>query len=370
MDLHSLLKEKLEIDGIVDNTIGYLTEWGEEDIMNLSHIEREHKKDDLQSIIKDEIKDFKQSITLNDIIVYNEIKRRKLSGENATNFATKSGSLNLLKYYRALGGALPSLAIGAQSGRKEIIDYLVINGASDYFNGLVEAISSNSDKILDQMIDLSIKNEEYPSIEDKISFYIFCIRTAINNNNNYAFQRFMSLIPEDRHLGVYKNVILDAAKQGDKKLVDFLLEKGVTDYTRALYGAAKGGHKDLFDYFLDKHDRKGLNNEFINILLEDAAEGGNMDIVNELLDLGASEYKNAIQLASLKGHMDIVMKLFFRDTSISLNRALWYAAAGGHFRIIKFLLDHGAGDHQNAIRVAENKNHPTIAQFIRQYTYL
>lgn len=86
----------------------------------------------------------------------------------------------------------------------------------------------------------------------------------------------------------------------------------------------------------------GNKTVYYDIALISAAEGGQIKLVDKLLELGATEYNDA-----LRG-----------------------AAAGGHLKIVQKMLMLGADSYDEAIADAEANNHPDIAEFIRAYERL
>jgi len=94
--------------------------------------------------------------------------------------------------------------------------------------------------------------------------------------------------------GVYADVLLhDAAQGGNKNIVDFLILKGGSMWDWGLYGAAEGGHLDLVKFFANKPGRKIFWNE----VLEYAAKGGNKDIIKFVYDQRGRDINSALKFA-------------------------------------------------------------------------
>ena len=125
--------------------------------------------------------------------------------------------------------------------------------------------------------------------------------------------------------------LLYAALGGHMNIVQLMLDKGATDYDRALARAAEGGHMNIVQLMLDKGAtdyNEGLNG---------AARGGHMDIVQLMLKKGADP-NWGIEPAAEHGHLDIVQLML--DKGAGPYWGLCRAAMGGHPEIVKLLLAH------------------------------
>ena len=155
-----------------------------------------------------------------------------------------------------------------------------------------------------------------------------------------------------------------ACKHGYKVIVEMLLKKGA-DRTVACNGqqpwfiAAKNGHLEVLKLFLS-----GCK---YNFFLEEAARNGDARIVQLLMDAGVGQYtaysnrdKRPLRAAAKNGHLDVVKRLLgwagvdnevtgeFRESG--RNSALVEAAQEGHSNVVRLLLESGADKDKTGFR--------------------
>ena len=150
----------------------------------------------------------------------------------------------------------------------------------------------------------------------------------------------------------------DAALNGDPDKVKKLVNDGLDVNIRgeggrtALMMASFNGHTDIVKFLLHKGAKVNLVDEMGRPALIYAASGPFPETVKVLLDH--------------KADPDIIAK---GDGWT----ALMFAAAEGQLEVVKVLLDYGADpsikekDGDTAESFARQKNHPEVAEFIRQY---
>ena len=98
----------------------------------------------------------------------------------------------------------------------------------------------------------------------------------------------------------------------------------------ALSWAAEGGHRDIVELMIEK----GATN--FDWPLCYAARGGHRDIVELMIEQGASYLNGALYSAAYANHRDIVM-LMIEKGATNLNGALHWAAEGCHQEIVELL---------------------------------
>ena len=148
--------------------------------------------------------------------------------------------------------------------------------------------------------------------------------------------------------------LLYAALGGHMNIVQLMLDKGATDYDRALARAAEGGHMDIVQLMLDKGADPNWG-------IARAAEGGHMDIVQLMLDKGATDYNKGLSGAASGGHMDIVQLMLKKGADP--NWGIEPAAEHGHLDIVQLMLDKGAGPYWGLCRAAMG-GHPEIVKLL------
>ena len=154
--------------------------------------------------------------------------------------------------------------------------------------------------------------------------------------------------------------ILRAGYEGDTVTLESLKDKKHI----AIYctGAAAAGKKELVLQCFDKGN--GPKGAGPNTALGAAACGGHMDIVQLMLDKGATNYNSGLFGAALGGHMDIVQLMLYKGAD-DYNKGLSGAAYGGHMDIVQLMLKRGATDLDSALNAAESNGHTKCAELIR-----
>lgn len=218
-------------------------------------------------------------------------------------------------------------------------------------------------------------------------------RPPTSGNYRQAYRQIVSLITGSN----VDTIAFDAAQNGYEKLIETMINRGITTYYTFLMGAAEGGHADIFTDMLAKYNsREGCCN-----ILDRAARGGNLLIVDQALDLCANvngiSYEFTMREAAQCGHLNVVKRLidcwvFPSDytpvamvaarngdheiLNLMLHRSqgqigtdciMWEAAGGGHLDIVQQMLDLGAQAYTNAIYEAERSGHHQITEFLRQH---
>jgi ankyrin repeat protein len=114
-----------------------------------------------------------------------------------------------------------------------------------------------------------------------------------------------------------ENILLDAAKRGDAKVVRESLQKGIDANSQDRFGttalmiAAREGHAEIVQILLEKNANVNLQNSSGMTALMNASFGGYMEIVKALLEKGAdvnahnTAYMTAAKWADQKGHKEI-----------------------------------------------------------------
>ncbi|RYP75058.1 hypothetical protein DL769_003898 [Monosporascus sp. CRB-8-3] len=203
-----------------------------------------------------------------------------------------------------------------------------------------------------------------------------------------------------RKLGVYfcedcceeykQSGLLEAAAEGDDKVIQLLLREGVSVDTptiggeTALQRAAEKGHTAVVRQLLDGGADVNTTDGGGRTALQLAADKGYEAVVQQLLDEGADVNVTdgggwtALLLAAEKGHDVAVSRLLEAgadvdaEDAISGQTALHRAAAKGHTAVVRQLLDRGAdvnttdGGGRTALQLATEKGHEAMVQLLCQ----
>jgi ankyrin repeat protein len=117
---------------------------------------------------------------------------------------------------------------------------------------------------------------------------------------------------------------------------------------RDLIDAVREGNWPETKAFLDNGADPDETDMFLDIpATEWAAASGNAEIVRLLIDRGATNWHDALQVAAVHGHIEIMKLLLDRGENIdrqdySGNTALHKAAGGRQVEAVRFLLERGA----------------------------
>ena len=97
--------------------------------------------------------------------------------------------------------------------------------------------------------------------------------------------------------------------------------------------------------------------------LDQASSIGSLPLVKYFLDKGAKDYNQAMAYAAEGGHLDII-KMMLDLGATDYDRAMASAARGGHLDIVKMMLDLGATDYDLAMPEAAGGGHLGIVKMM------
>lgn len=130
-----------------------------------------------------------------------------------------------------------------------------------------------------------------------------------------------------------------ACKNGHVKLAIFLIDQGADDFSCGLSISCLNGQLEtamLMMQYVDLTSK--LNKYFIS-----ACEGGNSQIVEIFLQKGDDNISGGLELACLRGNLEVAEMLVKTGTSVSeLNLCMDKAISRNHLHIIKMLIKYGA----------------------------
>jgi hypothetical protein len=104
---------------------------------------------------------------------------------------------------------------------------------------------------------------------------------------------------------------LQAAKDGDKQLIDQLIQQGADNFDWMAFAAAEGGHQQLVDEMIQR-GAKDLNG-----IATEAAHAGHIQIIEQMLALGANDFNSIAAIAASGGHKDIVEQMIQRGATLA-----------------------------------------------------
>jgi Ankyrin repeats (3 copies) len=94
-----------------------------------------------------------------------------------------------------------------------------------------------------------------------------------------------------------------------------------------------------------------------------AARGGHMEIVKLMIEKGVTDFNSGMRNAAEGGHMEIV-KFLIEKGATGFSGAMAYAAKGGHMEIVKFMIEKGARDFDFTMRFAAKGGYMEIVKFM------
>ena len=101
-----------------------------------------------------------------------------------------------------------------------------------------------------------------------------------------------------------------------------------------------------------------------NMTMYIAARNGPINIVRHMLKTGADRWADSMMVeAAFGGQLDIV-QLLMEYGAHDWNCGMSRAASGGHLHVVKYMADRGANDWNAAMRNAANRGHFNIVRFL------
>ena len=190
---------------------------------------------------------------------------------------------------------------------------------------------------------------------------VYCISKIEETHDipYYPVERYNpKLYCNSSKLDILNNIMALAAKHGQKDIVELMIQKGATDFDWAMAFAAENGHKDIVKLMI----QKGATN--FKISMASAARYGHKDIVELMIQKGATDFNRAMTYAALGSHKDIV-ELMIQKGATDFNGAMIYAALGGHKDIVELMIQNGATDIKWAMTEAEENGHKDIVEYLK-----
>lgn len=153
-----------------------------------------------------------------------------------------------------------------------------------------------------------------------------------------------------------------AAENNYKDLLTFLkpLYHETTYYTYLIEPAAKGGHMDLINEALEQRE-----NSYLDLGINGAAEAGNKDLVDFFLNKGGKITSYSLKKASFSGNLEMIKYLMSlkKFPPNDLNYALQTAAEKNHMDIVKYLIAQGANNYKMGLYGAIKQENEDMVQF-------
>ena len=160
-----------------------------------------------------------------------------------------------------------------------------------------------------------------------------------------------------------------AACYGHKKIIEDMMKLGASDYDHIFGNAAGGGYIDIMELMI----QKGLVNrqEALNSALGNAAFHGQEQVVDLLINLGATDYYFALYGAVMEQRISVIKKLI-RLPMIDRDRTLLYEAVKTHNpEIMKLLVNSpikfDRGNYKFAYVYAKSEGSDDMVKLLEPY---
>lgn len=200
----------------------------------------------------------------------------------------------------------------AAGGHVEIVEHLRNRGAICHEHAMAAAALRGHYKIVEQLIQYGAGN------------YNLAMRDAARGGHRAIIDLLILSGAND-----FNGVLHVAAEAGYDHIVDYMIQLGATDFVEAAKLAAKNGHHVVVDRFLNL----GIDPD---LLMESAALGKQTLLVDRLIAIGAKNY----------------------------NVTLLAAAEIGNLSLVRQMIERGATRIQDAIRIAIRRDHGHIVRYL------
>ena len=243
------------------------------------------------------------------------------------------------------------LGEGGKTGNMGMIEYAVEKGAKilkpEHYNSAAERAAENGHLgTIEKLLIIMANNGITPD-------YYWIMSMAGRGNHIEIVKRMMELGATN-----YNGTMSHAAMGGYEEIIDEMLEHGANNYNDAMGEAAGGGQRKIVEQMLKIMTEKGINPDYNDAMVY-AAEKNQHEIVQIMVDFGANNFKEGLVKASGGGHQDMVimmMDLLEKQNLVltvnDYNAALVSAAECFKKEIVTMMLKLGANNYDEAIEKA------------------
>jgi len=126
-----------------------------------------------------------------------------------------------------------------------------------------------------------------------------------------------------------------AAYTKDKKLINYMINKGAKEFKFAVINAITVGDHETTILLFSKIENLGEVENLIDKYFGIASACGDIKMINFFISKGAKDYENALEWAARNGHLEIVKN--FKKYLTNFESAKELAEIGRHYEVIEYL---------------------------------
>jgi Ankyrin repeats (3 copies) len=259
---------------------------------------------------------------------------------------------------------LDIVALTALARNMEDKTLLTFCKTDKYFNSKICNDDNFWKRRLDEKYPLLVefKKETWKQFYLKMSYYIAKLEEEFGipyiPTKEYNPEKFYKNYKDDEY--IFDWAMDEAAEGGHMEIVKLMIEKGATTFIDAMSKAAKGGHMEIVKLMIEK----GATN--FSIAMYYASGEGNMEIVKLMIEKGATNFAGVMEFAAYSGYMEIV-KLMIEKGATNFDTAMVDATERGHMEIVKLMIEKGATSFNIAVYYATANGHMEIVNYLKQF---
>lgn len=217
------------------------------------------------------------------------------------------------------------------------------------------------------------------------------IKKFLINNDKNSVKLFGDDKQNFSYFSDYEDVLYHACYYNYTNFIYYLMSKTHFSIDRCICQSALGGHLELVKFFLDTGDKiinlpeYGMSKQGhyytqysyglmdYSEILNAAAEGGNMNVINFLIKTWVNEiplidWNMPLQGASKNGNLSLVQN-FIQLGATRFDWALISAIEGNNFNVVKFFIEHRLIDRMResigyALLASVNQNNKEILEYL------
>ena len=122
-----------------------------------------------------------------------------------------------------------------------------------------------------------------------------------------------------------------ACQQGDRNLIQWMIEKGANYWNYGLEGACQGGHRKLAEWMIEK------GATYWDYGLYGACRGGHRELAEWMIEKGANNWDWGLEGACRRGHRDLA-EWMIKSGANDWNSGLNGACQGGQRKLAEWML--------------------------------